>query len=88
MKSRSIKVQCEGGLHLRVAARIAKAAQQCQSAVHLRCAGCPWANGCSVMEILKLGVQHGTPLEVKVEGVDEEATLQAVTGLLDRGGPD
>lgn len=86
MKSRSIKVQCEGGLHLRVAARIAQAVQQCQSAVHLRCEGCPWANGCSIMEILKLGARHGTPLEVQVEGVDEENTLQTLAGLLDRDG--
>ena len=73
---------------MRVAARIAKAVQQCQSAVHLRCEGCPWANGCSIMEILKLGARHGTPLEVTVEGVDEEHTLKTLAGLLNHDGRD
>ncbi len=85
MKKRSVILQCEGGLHLRVAARIVKEVQQRQSQVHVRCAGCPWANACSVFELLKLGAEQGTPLEVTVEGVDEEDTLQMLAAMLDEG---
>jgi phosphotransferase system HPr (HPr) family protein len=82
MKKSQVILQCEGGLHLRVAARIVNEVQHRQSTVHVRCEGCPWANGCSIFELLKLGAEQGTPLEVTVEGADEEATLQALSGLL------
>jgi phosphotransferase system HPr (HPr) family protein len=67
-----------------VAARIVNEVQHRQSAVHMRCAGCPWANGCSIFELLKLGAAQGTPLEVTVEGVDEDDTLQALARLFDQ----
>ena len=82
MKTSHVILQCEGGLHLRVAARIVSEVQHRQSEVHVRCKGCPWANACSIFELLKLGAEQGTPLEVTVEGVDEEDTLQILAGLL------
>ena len=85
MKKSQVILQCEGGLHLRVAARIVNEVQHRQSTVHMRCEGCPWANGCSIFELLKLGAEQGTPLEVTVEGVDEEATFQALAEVLDEG---
>jgi phosphocarrier protein HPr len=80
MKSCRVVVQCEGGLHLRVAAQIVKQVQAHRSQVHVRCAGCPRANACSIFELLKLGAARGTPLEVTVEGPDEEEALAAVAG--------
>ena len=85
MKKRELIVQCEGGLHLRVAAQIVKAVQNHQSAVHIQCAGCPMANACSIFELLKLGAARGTPIEVTVDGPDEEATMQALSGVFVRG---
>lgn len=82
MKNSQVILQCEGGLHLRVAARIVSAVQHRQSTVHVRCEGCPWANACSIFELLKLGAAQGTPLEVTVEGIDEDDTLQALSGVL------
>jgi phosphocarrier protein HPr len=83
MINSQVIIQCDGGLHLRVAARIVNKVQQCQSAVHVRCEGCPWANACSIMELLKLGAAQGTPLEVTVEGSDEEDAFRALAGVLD-----
>jgi len=85
MKTRQWAIQCEGGLHLRVAARIVKEVQHHQSAVHIRCKGCPYANACSIFELLKLGAAQGMPLEVVAEGPDEEATLHALSTVLDEG---
>ena len=85
MKTRQLIVQCEGGLHLRVAAQIVKAAQRHQAKVHLRCAGCPRANACSVFELRKLGPSHGTPLESGAEGPDEDAALRALEELFGGG---
>ena len=85
MKTRQLTVQCEGGLHLRVAAQIVKQAQRHQATLHLRCEGCPRASACSVFELLKLGAARGTPLEIVAEGPDEEAALQAVCDVFESG---
>jgi len=85
MKTRHLKIQCEGGLHLRVAAGIVQAVQRHHSTVHMRCRGCPHANACSIFELLKLGADRGTSLEVVAEGPDEEMTLEALSSLLNGG---
>ena len=85
MKTRRLTVQCEGGLHLRMAARIVKEMQNHQAAVHFHCAGCPRANACSIFELLKLGATRGTPLEIVAEGPDEDATLRALIEVFDAG---
>ena len=85
MKTRQLIVQCEGGLHLRVAAQIVKAAQRHQAQVHLRCAGCPRANACSIFELLKLGAAQGMPLEITAEGPDEDEALRALEELFGEG---
>ena len=85
MKTKQIILQCEGGLHLRVAAAIVSEVERRKSTVHMQCAGCPRANACSIMELLMLGAVRGTPVEVSAEGPDEEATIQAVTGYFTDG---
>ena len=85
MKTRQLIVQCEGGLHLRVAAQIVKEMQRRRSTVHLRCAGCPRANACSIFELLNLGAAKGTSLEIVAEGPDEDATLRALAEVFGEG---
>ena len=85
MKTRQLIVQCEGGLHLRVAARIVKEMKNHRSAVHFQCEGCPRANACSIFELLKLGATRGTALVIVAEGPDEEVALRAVAGHFDAG---
>ena len=85
MKTRQLTVQCEGGLHLRVAARIVKAMGHHRSTVHVRCEGCPRANACSIFELLKLGASKGTALEIAAEGPDEEAALRVLAEMFGEG---
>lgn len=85
MKTRQLIVQCEGGLHLRVAAQIVKAMGQHCSTVHLQCEGCPRANACSIFDLLKLGALKGTPLEIVAEGPDEDAALRALAEVFGEG---
>ena len=85
MQTRQLIVQCEGGLHLRVAARIVKAMGHHRSTVHVRCEGCPRANACSIFELLKLGASKGTALEIVAEGPDEEAALRALAEVFGEG---
>lgn len=85
MKTRQLTVECEGGLHLRVAAQIVKAARRHQSRLHVTCEGCSRANACSIMELLTLGASRGTPLEIVAEGPDEDAALQALSEVFEEG---
>lgn len=83
MKTRRLIVQCEGGLHMRVAAQVVMAAQKHRSMLHVACEGCPRANACSIFELLKLGAAQGTPLEIVAEGPDEDAALRALAAVFD-----
>jgi phosphocarrier protein HPr len=85
VKTGQIELKCEGGLHLRVAAQVVKEAKARQSTVHVSCKGCPRANACSIFELLKLGAVHGTPMEITVDGPDEDEALAAIAGVFDGG---
>ena len=86
MKKKQWTIQCKGGLHLRVAAKIVKEVEHHQSEVHIRCKGCPYADACSIFDLMRLGAVEGTPVEVVAEGPDEEATLKALSSVFDGGG--
>jgi phosphotransferase system HPr (HPr) family protein len=73
------------GVHLRVAAEIVKKVQQHQSAVQVTCEGGATASASSIMQLLSLGAEKGTPLQVTIEGLDEEATLQDLSELFEDG---
>ena len=85
MKSQSVVVRCENGLHCRVAAKIVGLAQNHEATVHIRCEGCPRANACSILELLRLGAGVGTRLQLMAEGPDEDAVLEALTGVFREG---
>jgi phosphocarrier protein HPr len=85
MKKRQLIVRPEGGVHLRVAAEIVKQVQRHHSSVHIHSEGSPQANASSIFELLTLGAVQGTPIEVSVEGPDEDAALQALTEVFDGG---
>ena len=88
MKTQSVTIQCEHGLHLRVASQVSKIAQLSGASVHIQCAGCPKSTACSVLQLLTLGATEGTPLEIVAEGsaANETAVLQALANLFEHGG--
>ena len=86
MKTKTVVVRCEHGLHGRVAAQVVKLAQNHESTVHIHCAGCPRANACSILELLRLGAGVGTRLQVVAQGPDEDAVVEAVSGVFREGG--
>ncbi len=85
MKTRQLVVRNEGGMHLRVAARIVEQVQRHRSKVRVACEGCPSAKADSIFELLTLGARQGTPLNVTVEGPDEESALQALFEVFEGG---
>lgn len=79
MKTKSIKVENEHGLHLRVAGMIAKLTTEQQCAVTVKCGQCRQADGCSVLQLLTLGATKGTSLDVTVDGANEDAVLDRMS---------
>jgi len=86
MTTREMVVQCEHGLHLRIASTVAGVARNHgATTVRLSCGKCQKANACSILELLMLEAQHGTHLEVVAEGPDEAIVLQSLAEIFEQG---
>ena len=86
MTSKLVTVRCPQGLHLRIAAHIAKIAQASTATGHVGCEGCPQTNACSALQLLMLGATAGTTLEIEAEGPGEEMLLAALSDVFEQGG--
>ena len=86
MTTRDVVVQCEHGLHLRVASSVAGVAlKHRKTYVQLSCDNCRNANACSILELLTLGAGKGTHLEIVADGPDEADVITALTEIFDQG---
>lgn len=86
MKRQSITLQCQEGLHLRVASKVASIAQKAGGSVKIRSDKHRRAvNACSVLELLTLGATLGTPLEIVAECPNEERTVQELADIFESG---
>ncbi len=90
MKTQNVTVQCEHGLHLRVATQVSRIAQQSGTSVHIQCAGCPRADACSVIQLLMLRASVGTPLEIEAcsAGVEAHGVDPAAVAVMAEAGVD
>jgi phosphotransferase system HPr (HPr) family protein len=88
MKTQNVIVQCDYGLHLRVASKVASVAKQSGASVHIMCEGCPKADACSIIQLLMLEASEGTPLKIEVESSEENETsvLKALAAIFEEGG--
>jgi phosphocarrier protein HPr len=86
VKARTVVVRCEHGLHIRVAAKIVKLTQTHEATVHIHCDGCPRADACSILDLMRLGAGVGTRLQLVAEGPDEDHVVDALTGVFQEGG--
>ena len=86
MTTRDIVVQCEHGLHLRVASSVAGVAREHQeTTVHLTCGNCRKAKACSVLELLTLEAGRGAHLEIIADGPDETCVMAALARIFENG---
>ena len=81
---RSFELTNALGLHLRAAERFVRVVRQFNAEVRVSCDG-RRVSGRSLLDLMTLGAPCGTRLEVEAEGRDAEATLEALTALIDRG---
>jgi phosphocarrier protein HPr len=72
------------GLHARPAAELVKIASRFRSRVKL-CLGEDEVDGKSIMGVMMLAAPRGSELLVRAEGVDEEAAVEALVGLIKNG---
>lgn len=84
MSRREVRISNRLGLHARAAARFVREANRFRSRVTLTRDG-RTMDGKSILGILLLAAAQGTLLVVAAEGEDEEAAVEALAALIDRG---
>ena len=85
MKTLNLTISCENGLHLRVAAEVVKSVNKHGSKVCVLCKGCPNANACSILELIRLGAGKGTEIQITADGDDEDAVLNSLMEIFSDG---
>lgn len=86
MIERTLLVKSRLGLHARAAAKLVRLASGYQSRVLLRrVAGSATADAKSILSVLMLAASRGTALQATVEGIDEEAAMNAIDQLFSEG---
>lgn len=77
---RGVEFIVPDGLHLRAAARLARAASAFDAEVRVRCDGRE-AGARSILDLLTLAAAYGCHLELDARGADAEAAAQALADL-------
>lgn len=84
MVTKQVVVGREHGIHARPAAEIAEICRNFDGKVTI-CKGCDKADGCSILEVLLLGVEKGSTVEVVVDGNDDVNTLCRIIDVFESG---
>jgi phosphocarrier protein len=80
---RRLKIHNELGLHARAAAKIVALAGQYDARLFLK-KDEQEVDGSSILSVLTLACPRGTELQVRAEGKDSEALLQALSVLFEQ----
>ncbi len=78
----SITISNKLGLHARASAKLTKLAGSFKSEIHMARNG-RRINAKSIMGVMMLAAGMGAEVELEVEGVDEQAAMDALRGLID-----
>ncbi|HEV7797479.1 MAG TPA: HPr family phosphocarrier protein [Pyrinomonadaceae bacterium] len=82
MIERTLLITARLGLHARAAAKLVRVANGYKSQVLLqRIDGSATADAKSILSVLMLAAGRGTELRATVEGIDEEAAMNAIDQL-------
>ena len=89
MRIKTVTVQCEEGLHLRIAVQVVNIVKQWGGVVHILCkegkCRARRVNACSVMDLMLLGAAAGSLLKIMAEGPNEVSVLRDLAALLETG---
>lgn len=81
MLSKKITIEIPSGLEARPVAMLVQVASQFESEIYVEC-GNKHVNAKSIMGMMTLGLGAGEEVEVKINGVDEEAALSSIEEYL------
>ena len=81
MLQREVEVVNKLGLHARASAKLTQLAGQFGSSISLIRNG-KRVNAKSIMGVMMLAAAKGTTISIEIDGPDEEAAMQALTGLI------
>lgn len=81
MISQNVTIVNKLGLHARAASRLVNCASAFAADVWIS-RGQREVNGKSIMGVLTLAAGKGTELGVRIDGTDEQAAMEAITGLI------
>lgn len=84
MKTKKVIVQNEYGIHARVALRVCELSKGINSKITI-CKGCTKADGCSILDLLLLGAEKGSEIELIVNGGDEEKGITVLSEIFEEG---
>ena len=84
MKTTQITVTDAVGLHARPAALFVKLCNQFAASIRIRNVSDSgeWVNAKSILSLLTAGVKQNDLIEVKADGVDEDAALEQLEALV------
>ena len=83
MLEQDIVISNKLGLHARASAKLVQLVSGFTADTFLQCRGRE-INAKSIMGLMLLAAGKGTPLKVRVEGVDEAAAMTAILDLFER----
>lgn len=78
---KKIKIANPQGLHARPASNFVKLANRFQAEVTVKKSG-ETVNGKSIMSLMTLAANHGTVLELEIEGPDAEEAMKCLEAFL------
>jgi phosphocarrier protein len=81
MLQRDVEIVNKLGLHARASAKLTQLAGQYESEVWLTREG-RRVNAKSIMGVMMLAASNGSTVSVETSGADEEAAMEAITGLI------
>ena len=84
MRSRSVEVVNQLGVHARAAAKFVHLASRFEARVRVARSGRE-IDGKSILGILLLAAARGTTIVISADGVDEHAALEALSALVESG---
>lgn len=86
MIEHTLLIQGRLGLHARAAAKLVRVASRFQCEVLLSRTGSDvTADAKSILSVLMLAASHGTELQIRANGIDEEAAVVAIEQLFAAG---
>jgi len=78
----SITINNKLGLHARASAKLTKLAGSFKSDIHLSRSS-RRVNAKSIMGVMMLAAGLGSDIEIEADGIDEQAAMEAIRGLIE-----